>query len=414
MSYHPFFLSYARVDRDPILDRFYAELNKEVRFRSGDANPGFMDGWTIKVGESWEPALFDGLQSSAVLVPVYTATYFRRPVCGREWEVFRLRQHEYTVLFNQPAPPAILPLLWGALEDLPDPLPEVAAEIQHGHNEFGELYAQEGLRTLMSRTTHRKRYLDFLDAFAARIIELSRQYRLPRARLEKDAAGRERIDTVEDAFRRGGGPERGDRIGPRYVKFVYVAATQQEIAAMRKQHEAYSSKTALEWHPYHPPEKDEVVMLAQEVTFSRKFIYQEIPFDVRRNASLLKALEEAEQNGNLIVLIVDPWTLRLQGYFGSMQDCDAHANLQYAVAVPWNLADPETLAARDVLEATLANAFQHSSRKDPNYFLNPVGSADELKRRLAESLEFMSRARQAGQGPGSGEGGPSLPLVSST
>jgi FxsC-like protein len=192
---------------------------------------------------------------------------------------------------------------------------------------------------------------------------------------------------------------------------VYVAATRTEWEAARVQagRGGYQA-SALEWHPYHPEVQDAIALMAQEVTTSRRMLYQDIPFEPTSGPGLVRALEEAERNGNIIVFIVDPWTLRLEGYFSSMLTCDrASQGVQYMVACPWNPAQvPE--ADRVTLENAVRSAFSARLERAPEYVLNPIPSAPDLKDRLATSLELMRKIRIAAQEPEAG--GTVLPLVS--
>lgn len=400
---HTFLLSYARKTRDEFLVRFFNHLAAEVTHQTGGDEPGFMDTRAIEVGESWSRELFDALQSARVLVPVYAPQYFQRAICGQEWGVFHLRQEAYRIQFGRPdaTPPVILPVLWTPEERIREQLPPVAAAVQYKHEDFDALYAREGLRHLMAISKHRDRYREIVRGLAKRVVDAA-AIPLPRAALPS-------FDEVPNVFTPPEGG--GTRVGPLYVKFVYVAATEGEwkSAAVQTGRAGYGRYSALEWHPYHPEVQDAIGLIAQEVATSRRLLYQDIPVDANSPTALVGALEEAERNGNIIVLIVDPWTLRLEGYFRSMQECDALASrVRYVVACPW---DPEQeKEMRATLENALHSAFPLHQRHSPEYLLNPLASAPDLKDRLASSLEVMRKLRIAAQSPR--EGGSALPLVS--
>ncbi|HEX2209439.1 MAG TPA: TIR-like protein FxsC [Longimicrobium sp.] len=399
-----FFFSYAREDHDQYLERFYEELSEEVRVRTGQNPPGFIDQQRIQVGEQWTQALFEALQTSRVLVAIYSPTYFGRPTCGREWGVFNLRQQAYREQFKRPdyTPPVILPVLWAPEENVEPVLPAITSAVQYKHADFGETYATEGLRVLMRQSRHRDRRRAFIEALAEKIVDAAR-IPVPRAPVQ--------WDEVPNVFRPAVPPPAGARVGPMYVKFVYVAATRAEWEAARLKAERGGYEgSALEWHPYHPEVQEAVALMAQEVTTSRRMLYQDIPFDAASASTLVQALEEAERNGNIIVMIVDPWTLRLEGYFASMLACDrASQCVQYVVACPWNPAqEPEP--DRVTLENAVRSAFPLRLENKPDYILNPIPSAPDLKDRLADALELLRKLRIQAQQPE--DGGSALPLVS--
>lgn len=401
-----FLFSYARADWDQYLKRFYEDLGAAVRVQTGDVDPvGWMDQQRIDVGEQWYQVLFNQLQTAPVMVALYSPTYFQRPVCGQEWGVFHLRQQAFREQFQKPdyTPPVIIPVLWAPEDRVTPMLPKVAADVQYKHGDFDDLYGTEGLRFLMRQSRHRDRRRDFIDKLADKIVEAGK-IALPRAPVT--------WQQVPDVFRSGPEPvPTGTRIGPMYVKFVYVAATRREWeeARVKAGRDGYQA-SALEWHPYHPEVQDAIALMAQEVTTSRRMLYQDIPFEPTSGSGLVRALEEAERNGNIIVFIVDPWTLRLEGYFSSMQTCDrASQSVQYMVACPWNPAQvPE--ADRVTLDNAVRSAFSARLERAPEYVLNPIPSAPDLKDRLATSLELMRKLRIAAQQPEAG--GTALPLVS--
>ncbi len=80
MNYQ-FFTSYARNDDDVYLQRFFEDLELEVRLLTPGnlENVGFRDTTNIKIGEEWSPKLAEALQSCNVLVSLFSPTYFTRP-----------------------------------------------------------------------------------------------------------------------------------------------------------------------------------------------------------------------------------------------------------------------------------------------------------------------------------------------
>src|SRR5437660_4800530 len=126
MDQHWFFLSYARIDRDNYLRRFVRLLSETIPRRTNVqlANIGFFDGKDIEPGDQWTTALETGLQTSRVLIALYSPNYFERPYCGKEWTIFRSRLQGVTPAGGAP-PPLIIPILWQPEKVLPPQLPDV-------------------------------------------------------------------------------------------------------------------------------------------------------------------------------------------------------------------------------------------------------------------------------------------------
>lgn len=77
---------------------------------------------------------------------------------------------EYSRGLRTTRPALILPVLWVPEDWLPKLLPSAVSEVQYKHNDFGELYAKEGLRQLMALKKHRDKYKEFLQVFADKLL----------------------------------------------------------------------------------------------------------------------------------------------------------------------------------------------------------------------------------------------------
>src|SRR3954468_18823863 len=100
MSNYWFFLSYARRDalsNNPYLKKFYkdlalavgsaAALNSSVEV----SDIGFIDNQGIETGDNWRETLAEALQTSRVLVCLFSRSYFNSEFCGKEFHAFSLR-----------------------------------------------------------------------------------------------------------------------------------------------------------------------------------------------------------------------------------------------------------------------------------------------------------------------------------
>lgn len=86
---HDFFVSYPHMPEENILTEFVEELVKTIRYlRTGDKlpMPVYIDRERLKPGFRWKPELARALCHSRAMLAVYTADYFAREYCVREWE----------------------------------------------------------------------------------------------------------------------------------------------------------------------------------------------------------------------------------------------------------------------------------------------------------------------------------------
>ena len=404
MGNYWFFLSYARLDSDPYLKRFYKNLTSTVRRLVGDneENIGFFDCEDIKPGDEWPITLTGALQTCRAFVPVYSPTYFTKEHCGIEWQIFRERLDAYVAASpGTNRPPLILPVLWVPEDRLPSALPHSVSAVQYKHERFGDAYATEGLRQLMQLGKYRDKYAEFVAAFADKLIDAAKTQNLPSLKALRP------LREVKSAWLSdvpvGGAPTLQRSVGPRYVQFVFVAGRRDELRGLRQKLDHYGEEGGMDWHPFFPEVSDEVAILAQDVASMERLIYDPITLD----ANIIQRIEDAEQKNKIVVIIVDTWTLRLGHYHKFMREYDSRNFLNCLVLVPWNEKDDETKNAQSVLEDAVKLTFLNSAlSKDPSCFLDRVNSSDELKRnlglmlnrarmRIIEKTEVIKRAESA-------------------
>jgi hypothetical protein len=84
----------------------------------------------------------EALQSSRLMLSLYSPTYFTRLYCGKEWEVFRRRE----ALYGATRPPGtygvILPLLWVPARYFENAPPATQA-VQFNHASLGAIYEEK-------------------------------------------------------------------------------------------------------------------------------------------------------------------------------------------------------------------------------------------------------------------------------
>jgi FxsC-like protein len=389
-----YFMSYARMDHDDYVKRFFTDLQKSVG-RIAPATKdrlSFIDRENIELGEQWSPALANALNTSRVLVALYSINYFSRTVCGQEWQTFELKARERAEIFGGQPPSLIVPVLFLPEGLLKASFPRVAQELNFDHAELGEDYVKLGILGLL-RQGQFPRYRKVVDALAERIVSLAATNPLVPAEVNDMA-------DVENAFEDMGphGEPEDEQVGPGYAKFVYVVAPARDfqVASFQRQTDYYG-RNRLEWRPYQPDSAEALALVAQQVTSQGKFYYEVLPLDT---PDLTQQLQRAQANSNIVIMVVDAWTLRLESYYEIVQAFGSDMRLDFVVVVPWNLKDTQTKDQQKTLKSVLGKVLGERIRSgDPNLLLNPVTSADELTVRLAATLEYM-RQRLVSSAPG--------------
>ena len=314
MPYH-FFFSYARLEtktKDGLLDKFFNDLKNEVSTATGDwdskdaggdppdddgMRPGFRDD-RIDEGEWWELKLDRALRTSRTFIGVCSPTYIRRDWCGREWQYFRTRVQEYHAQHVElPEPPALMiPVNW---VPIPSP-PEVLRVLQKAHQNLGEYYAERGLRKVMIDKPKDKdsEYQVIVGKIAERIVDVSGKCLLP------NWTEVQQLKDVTSAFPAHAG-------GPRVAQFVYLVGRGDEVSAdgRRTQTSSYGESPEF-WKPYDPPDTARAARVAWDAAAKLNHDYYKLEPDDQLADAILKARDRRR----LVVLMVDPWTLRVARY----------------------------------------------------------------------------------------------------
>ncbi len=167
-----FFTSYARADSENgLLKKVIDDLAAGVH----SLLPGvaatdvcFFDQTTIETGADWERILADGANTARVLVCLMSPTYFSRPHCAKEFDVFRRRLEAYDAVGDRRV---VVPVIWRSEIEIPQTL----ARLQHNSDVFPKKYHEAGLRGLKRLGSQREKYLMAIDALAKIIADMARQ-----------------------------------------------------------------------------------------------------------------------------------------------------------------------------------------------------------------------------------------------
>lgn len=403
-----FFLSYANADADGYVTMFFTDLAREVQqlTGAGTAETGFRDQTSLRTGSVWPQELMEALNTARAFVPLYSPNYFASEFCGREWTLFAARVERYRRQNNGDVPPTVLPVQW-----VPAPyLPEVAQQIQYGHEALGAVYAKEGLFYLLRLKRYRDDYLEVLHRLAQRLVEVTERYPMPP--LDADypvadavsafAAGplagrnnrRPGSSTTWDTFVSGAlpAPPRDPpgpravparpRLGPKHVHFVVVSAPSRELAeaGIRDRLHHYGAR-AFDWAPYRPELEQRISVFAQAVAAD-----QDLTSNLAEAAEVLAILDRAGERNELVVLLVDVWTTRLAAYRRHMLDYDVRNEPSSAVILPWSRLDDETVANSDRLYEYLSQAFPRNIRRDGDLFRDGVETSVAFRDELVDVL----------------------------
>ncbi len=328
-----FFFSYARQDWDERLEKFYKRLAKEVGKAKQLSEPeaGFFDQRSIEVGDVWDAKLREALRTTRVMIAICSPTYFTREYCGKEMQVCVER------LPAGAQSTAIIPVMWDRPEASRHPALE---KYQFTNKDLTDIYASEGLYYIMGLKKHDDDYEEFVMKLSRKIVEAGQNR--PLAQL----AALRPFDQIQNPFAK---TPQTSGAGAKHALFAYVAGRKEELPPALADRYGVEGK---EWRPFHPDCSDPAGIMAMEVAAKQKLFYRDLPVD----GSIVDRIREAEDKGEVVILLVDPWTVQVQGYEQYMRTYDKHNFDNSAVLVAWNSpdrGDPERKILRDQLSKNI-------------------------------------------------------------
>jgi len=387
MSYW-YFMSYARFDKSQLLIKFHQDLCEQVLLQEymPPEDAGFFDGDAIKLGDPWKQDLATALGTSRVLVGLCSPAYSNSEYCGKEFQIFLERQEAYIRSAERaekvvdPALRVIFPILWGPPRA---EFPDAVKALQYTDDEFPAIYSEQGLQLLMNRSNLADDYAEFVRVLATRLVAAGRSHVMPR--LETVLP----IEEVRDAFKRPGlaasAPRAKGAGSSKWANFVFVAARSEELEGLKAGVEGYGG--GAEWQPYWPDDEDPVFLMAQDAVNKLKLFIRELPL----SGNLKQDLSDAERNNEIVMIIVDAWSIQLPQYSELIGMYDRITLLNCALLVPVNEAEPETAQKRDQLRDAMKEVFKYKTKVSQGiYFQNAIASAKDLRDGL---LTTMSQIR---------------------
>lgn len=390
---YTFFLSYARDNYNPLLQKFYEDLSQSVRNLLGVPNSqpvSFLDQEGIKLGQPWDPALVDALQASKVMVVIGSPLYFKQEYCGKEWAFFSRRLAAHAGAGGAQAP-LLKPVMW--LHYAFDQLPGHVAALHQTLGESKGLVNEKGLSFVLNKYGRRgTAYVDYVDALARDIVDAGKKHTLP------PLPGALALADVDSAWLVAAPPP-GAAPPPlppptaassrKRVRFIYVAAHPSHFGGLRNT-DAYLDNGAGDWRPFFPADARPVdPLLAQVATRDDLlFSYEEKAFD----ANLLQEISDALDRRQIVVIVVDPWTL----YWDSLQPTPIYnrilRELDQRIGYHWSVLVPDTdgecAPRREDIYAVVRKTFDLHANvlKNPTFYRDGITSAAELQTVVAELL----------------------------
>ena len=116
---------------------------------------------------------------------------------------------------------------------------------------------------------------------------------------------------------------------------MVTAATADQVAELRRS-DGRDHSDSLEWRPYGP----ETSPLAQDASFVA-LEGRLLPSSCDADRELHELIDQMELEEQLVVLLVDPWTLRLPPYHDRVRSYDSRQWLHTGVVVVWDEKDGE-------------------------------------------------------------------------
>jgi hypothetical protein len=194
-----FFFSYSRADweRERYLAKFFEDLENKVSvlMGAGTQKVGFRDEEGVRTGEDWTRKISIAVQTSRVLVCVYTPNFFSaertHEFCAKEFMAFLQRdpEHRYERVVDQGGCERyevrnarnILPILWFSerqLVELNKLPPDAVRTIQYTldlakKHHLNQTYRAKGMSIIT--TQRRGTYWEILSHLADRIVELAKK-----------------------------------------------------------------------------------------------------------------------------------------------------------------------------------------------------------------------------------------------
>jgi FxsC-like protein len=307
------------------------------------------------------------LQTSKTLVPIYCPAYFFSGFCEAELRIFEKRQRLYEQRTGK-KPRAIKPVPWIVPFNLPRDLKHL--QYQVGGGDAIERFGLE--EVIRNKRKYSVQYNDFMTSLTDDILTTANSHDLPPL---------DEFPSFDEDLAPGDSGGSADS-GPGHVRFVYLAPRQNEIQNIRQVLDFYGSG-AKNWRPFLPDSTKGIAPLVQTIAGEYDFSSDELAF----SDALPEDIRAAEKKGNLVVILVDGWSSRIDGYRAALTIIDEKRYFNTSIVVPWNLKDQETASNFDLLSKAIRKAlWRWSSEGNAIRFNDAVKSPEDLRKHLVDAL----------------------------
>ena len=167
-----------------------------------------------------------------------------------------------------------------------------------------------------------------------------------------------------------------------YIYFVYVAGKRAEIKTIKLNVDQYNEEGGYDWKPY-APDIDEIIgLIMRWQARNSGFNSGEFLCD----ANLINELLNLKSK--IVIIIVDPWTLRLTNhiYKKIMMELDKQHFYNCGVLIVMNKKDKETNEKFHELNDIVSHTFQRSTCKQPNCFVSNICSINHLREEISKMI----------------------------
>jgi FxsC-like protein len=319
-----------------------------VRLGIDAAEAGFLD-TNMPVGSLWGEAASRALATCKVFMPVDSPSFFRSGYCGKEWSCFTQR-----LAAAGSSTELILPVWWLPTQTK---LPDRVAAIQDPRDALGGAFRELGLQHVRKLRRHRDTYREYVATLADQAIAASRRHELVDGEVLD-------LQQAPDAFRAPAGaakPAAADAAreggGPKWVRFIVVAGTRDEMLNHRERVEFYGDKWDA-WSPSEPLHEDLIGARAQRLAGDLLLMSSLDGID----GQVVQRVRAAEEQREIVVLILDSWAAKIDSYSTLLEKYDRVQFENAAIVVPTNVSDEETALHLDQLRAELFKRMRRSMR----------------------------------------------------
>lgn len=366
------FISYTRKNDNVYLERFVKDLTETLEQVSGGEKTEmvFFDQRDVEGGEEWDPAIVAALQTSDVLMPLLSPAYFSSTYCEKELILFRLRCEAH-LGHGVRLPPVIKPIIW-------IPFKQASPAIAPFQYKYGpEAAPHNTIGVWMELRRYKAQYNRFIEHLAKSILD-ARPPEIPPLPNPPALAAVAVGQPI---------PVASIPVGPKHVRFVYVAADPRAIGNARNP-DPYVEFGGPDWRPYFPTQKKALHPLLQNFVSSDdlNFSSDELRFSDNLVADILACLSQRQ----IVVILVDGWSLHsMPRYQTVLRPLDTRLDYHWGVLVPKE-NDPKIHAqTRANVAAALSGTFGNHARLLPMFYRDGLGSPDELTQALRVLLIYL-------------------------